>query len=120
MTTVKMYDLERKRILVTRQSARGIEPILCAAMVEGQGQIALDFSGVDGVTPSFLDETLAVIQKCIQTTQGKEFRLLVVHPPTRLSAKFAAVGRARGLSISESESGTWIITGERLPKEPGC
>lgn len=112
MAIVKVYDLEKKRVLVTRESARAIEPILCSAMAQGQGELALDFSGVEGMTPSFLDEILGIIQTCIQTAKPKRFRLLIDHPPTRLSAKFAAVGRGRGLSLRESEGGAWIITEE--------
>jgi len=110
MGTVMIYDLVGKRVLVTRQSARTIDPMLAIAVAEDEGEVVLDFSGVDGITPSFLDEILAIIEKHLRASQEGKFRVIVANPPTRLSAKFSAVGRGRGLSIGESERGAWIIT----------
>ena len=106
-----MYDLLRKRVLVTRGSARSIETKLAAALAEGNGEIALDFTGVDGITPSFLDETLTIIEESAkQRTQGP-VRVTVEHLPTQFSSKFAAVGRAHGLDIQVRERGLGHLQG---------
>ncbi len=109
MRALKVFDLLKKRVLVTRQSARAIEAELGRALAEGQGELVLDFSGVEGITPSFLDETLSVIEEFFQRMNGGEFRVKIENPPTQLSSKFAAVGRGHGLDIRESDGKAWII-----------
>ena len=117
MQTVKVHDLLRKRALVTRESANPIRQALAGTDVAAAREAVLDFSGVDAVTPSFVDELLAILDEALRRTEHEQFRLLLVNPPTRLSAKFLAVARARGLQISESDNGTWMVTGgsERVP-----
>ena len=110
MKTVNIYELLQRHILVTRDSARSIQPALAAALANSRGEVALDFLGVDGLTPSFLDETLAIIEECFDGADLTPLRVLVENPPTRLSSKFAAVGRGHGLSIEESDGGDWIIS----------
>ena len=70
----------------------------------------MDFSGVDGLTPSFFDELLVVIEECTEATAQAHFRVTVEHPPTTLSSKFLAVGRGHGLSIEKASNGAWIIS----------
>lgn len=111
MQTVKVHDLLQKRALVTRESANPIRQVLAGTDVAIVTEAVLDFSGVDAVTPSFVDELLAILDETLRRTEHGRFRLLLVNPPTRLSAKFLAVARARDLQISESDNGTWIITG---------
>ena len=110
METLRIFDLMGKRVLVTRGSARAIQSNLAAAIREGEGQVALDFFGIDGLAPSFLDEILSVVEDCIQDTTHNQLQIIVINSPTQLSSKFAAVGRGHGLSIRESGSGTWIIS----------
>jgi hypothetical protein len=110
LKSLTVYDLLRKRALVTRQSARTIGDAVARAFEVGGGEVVLDFSGIDAVTPSFVDEALGSIEDMMSVSDGNRLRLVFVNLPTRLSAKFAAIGRARGLEISESDSGAWIIT----------
>ncbi len=110
METLRLFDLMGKRVLVTRGSARAIQSNLAVALSEGEGQVALDFFGVDGIAPSFLDEILSVVEDCIQDISHDQLQIMVMNSPTQLSSKFAAVGRGHGLSIRESGSGTWIIS----------
>ncbi len=110
MTAVRIHDLTQARVLVTRSSARAIANVLGDAFDQGQQELELDFSGVDGITPSFLDEVLSIIQDKLE---DEELHIIILNPPTRLSEKFAAIGRGRGLSLEELENRSWIITGRR-------
>lgn len=105
-----MHDLLQKRALITRDSAKPIRQALAGSDIAVADDVALDFSGIDAVTPSFVDEVLAILEEALRRTKRGELRLLLVNPPTRLSAKFSAVARARGLQISESEDGAWAVT----------
>jgi STAS-like domain of unknown function (DUF4325) len=106
-TTLKIHDIVAKRALVARESAWPIRDALGHTGVAEQ--IALDFSGVDAVTPSFVDELLTILAASVNAGNG-EFSVLVVNPPTRLSAKFAAVARAHAMSIRELDTGSWELT----------
>ena len=61
------------------------------------------------MTPSFLDELLGAIEEFEATHDGK-IEVVFLHPPTRLSSKFAAVGRARGYDVAETEENRWVLT----------
>ena len=110
MKPLTVYALLGKRVLVTRDSARSIQEQICGAMLDGRGDVVLDFEGVMGVTPSFLDETLRIIEECIAQTDGSRLHVTITTPPSELSSKFLAVGRGHGLSLSKSEDGSWVIS----------
>ena len=114
MKILKVYDLLRKRALITRQSASAIRDALSAAVASKDKEVALDFSGVDAVTPSFVDETLSILAKTLNAWGDHRFRVVFVNSPTRLSTKFSAVARARGMEISENVDGSWAFTGVSL------
>lgn len=109
MGSIKIFDLVGKRVLVTRSSARKLAPELADALGDGCGDVTLDFAGVDGLTPSFLDEILSVVEEIALASGGVRLRIEVTHSPTQLSSKFAAVSRGHGLVASESGDRTWII-----------
>jgi hypothetical protein len=107
ITTLKVYDLVPKRALITRESAW---PIREALTTKEGDEIALDFAGIEAVTPSFIDELLGALDESFLSSRRAQFRLLLIDPPTGLSEKFLAIARARGLRISEAESGAWTVT----------
>ena len=118
MRALKIHDLLKRRVLVTRDSARAIQAELKAALIEGQGQVTLDFFGIDGLTPSFLDETLSIIEECTRTEMWTGLRVTVASSPTQLSSKFAAVGRGHRLQMKQSDHATWIISPEATVPSP--
>ena len=113
MATIKIYQLLGKRIPVTRESAHRMEGVLAAALADDPGEVELDFHGVEGLTPSFLDETLSIIEKLGSGSEHPPLRVSVKHTLTHLSSKFAAVARGHQLTITGSDSEGWIITKER-------
>ena len=110
MKTLCLYKLLKRPMLVTRQAARSIAPDIGDALAEGQGEIILDFFDVKGVSPSFLSETLAVVEDCAEKIGGAGFRVVIENSPTKLSSKFVALGRGHGVNIHESDEKTWTIT----------
>ena len=109
MPAIKVHDLLRRRALVTRESAAPLRSALEAIDI-ALDELVLDFSGIDAVTPSFVDEVLAVVEGVLKQRKADSSRVRVINPPTRLSAKFLAVGRARGLHIHETASRSWVVT----------
>ncbi|MDP3768904.1 MAG: DUF4325 domain-containing protein [Dehalococcoidia bacterium] len=118
METVNVYKILGKRALVTRESARALRSSIASAAAENK-DLGLEFEGVDAVTPSFVDEIMGIVDEVMPDRGRERLRLVFLHAPTRLSEKFAAIGRGRHLDITESDEGTWVVTGpgpEPLPK----
>jgi hypothetical protein len=98
----------RRKALVTRESAQAIKSAISSAF-ESTNEIALDFAEIDAVTPSFIDELVGSIDNAVRRAQGQDARLVFLNVPTRLSAKFAAIGRAHRADMFEPASGEWQI-----------
>lgn len=122
MRTLRVHDVLKDRILVSRESARLLEPALSEMMVSPRGpedttgntSVAVDFEGVEGIAPSFLDELLSIFESLIGVeTNGEERCLIVANPPTRLSLKFEAIARGHGMSVRALPDGSWILTDSR-------
>ncbi len=119
MLTLRVHDVLKDRVLISRESARLLEGPL-AAIVEssatpgeplGKTPVTVDFEGVAGIAPSFLDELVSVFEAFVGTTpQGGKRRLIVANPPTRLSLKFEAVARGHGLAVRALTDGSWLLT----------
>ena len=122
MRTLRVNDVLKDRILVSRESARLLEDALRAMMVSaktpgeacGTTPVTVDFEGVEGIAPSFLDELLSIFESLIGgETNGAERRLIVANPPTRLSLKFEAIARGHGMSVRVIADGSWSLTDTR-------
>jgi hypothetical protein len=122
MPTLRVNDVLKDKILVSREAARLLEHALRAVIV-GAGAhvnatdatpVAVDFEGVEGIAPSFLDELLSVFESVVGAeTDGRKRCLMVTNPPTRLSLKFEAIARGHGMSIQALPDGSWFLTGTR-------
>jgi hypothetical protein len=122
MRTLRVHDVLKDRILVSRESARLLEGELCdmmaSAATPGEARdvtpVTIDFEGIAGVAPSFLDELLSVFESVIGAdANGGERCLMVVNPPTRLSLKFEAVARGHGMLVRTLPGGSWLLTDSR-------
>ena len=108
MTTVRVGDMVRNRVLVTRTSARDFGANVSDILVGQTEALTLDFGGIRGITPSFFDELLLSMGE-LAKSQGRDLSLRIVNPPSELSSIHEAIGRAHGLSVSESEGGSWLV-----------
>ncbi len=113
MAAVRIHDILSSRVLVTRSSARELEQAIRDAVHLGGEQLEIDFLDVDGITPSFLDEVITVLERVLGEIKENQPQIIVVNPPTRLSAKFAAVGRSHSLEIVERGPHRWELIGTR-------
>ncbi len=122
MRTLRVNDVLKDKVLVSRESAHVLEDALSAMMAaartpensSGTTSIAVDFEGIEGIAPSFLDELLSIFESIVGSeTNDLEWCLLVANPPTRLSLKFAAVARRHGMSVRALPDGSWLLTDSR-------
>jgi hypothetical protein len=122
MSTLRVNLVLKDKILVSRESARLLEDALGTIIQREQpaGQpaasstVTVDFAGIQGIAPSFLDELLTVFESFIGSDlNGSHRSLIVAHPPTRLSTKFEAVARGHGLSVQAMPDGSWLLTPSR-------
>lgn len=120
MHTLRVHDVLKDRILVSRESARLLEEPLRATIASATahqdaagstGTVIVDFKGVAGIAPSFLDELLSIFESLLLAeSDGSERGLSVTNPPTRLSLKFEAIARGHGMSIQALPDGSWLLT----------
>jgi hypothetical protein len=115
MKTLKVHDVLEQPLLVTRRSARALEESLRAALGgggdgSGMDEFAVDFAGIEGLSPSFVDELLRVFESITVPTANAKLSLRVMNPPTRLSLKFEAIARSHGLSVCSLSDGTWLLS----------
>lgn len=119
MRTFRIHDVLKERILVSRESARLLEDALKTMTVSERmpGEacdttpISVDFEGVEGMAPSFLDELLSVFESVMGAeNDGWDRCLIVANPPTRLSLKFEAIARGHGMSVRAQPDGSWLLT----------
>jgi len=118
MAVVTVYELIPRRALVTRESAHVIARAIAEAGSGNSDTLVLDFAGIQAVTPSFVDEILDICAKTLSKRSAGGALLAVVNPPTRLSSKFTAIARGRGMTILESSDGTWTIRAEAPKTSP--
>ena len=104
MKGVKVFDILRKPVLTSRQSARRIKPSLSQ---QTHYPLCLDFSGTHGVSPSFLDEALRVAEECLGHSVRRDTTVIFAHPPTTLSSSHHAIAKAHGRTLVETDSGDW-------------
>ncbi len=113
MATLRVHDVLQDKILVSRESARVLENALGSALTgsgNAGGAITVDFAGVEGIAPSFLDELISIFEALLaRETDRHERRLIVANPPTRLSSKFEAIARGHRMSIRTLADGGWLL-----------
>lgn len=118
MIVLHIRDLLGDPILISRESARLLERPLAELLKNGAGredspptQVTLDFQGVEGIAPSFLDELITICESLLESQDpDRKPRLIIAHPPTRLSLKFQAVARGHAMSAVALDDGTWQLT----------
>lgn len=108
MRTIEVFQLLQRKILVTRESASAVHDAIESSISE-EGEVTLDFSGIDAVTPSFVDEILGMIDDARASSSRREVHAVFSHAPTPLSAKYLAIGKRHGATMSQSSSDAWVI-----------
>lgn len=119
MSTLVVHEWLKDRVLVSRESARLLEEPLARLMKDAgrggpgpnQGDVTVDFAGVEGMAPSFLDELFTIFESLVSAAgAGTSRRLRVASPPARLSSKFEAVARGHQLSVATQPDGAWLLS----------
>ena len=109
MGTVNLHNQSGKHMLATRPAARAIQPAMRSAMRDGT--ITLDTSGIRRISVSFFDESLLMFKELLSETGDRNLRMVYHKAPQTDSLKNLVPNR--GLMLSESPTGDWIITSRR-------
>ena len=107
MPSLRVFDIVGQNVLVSRESARSVKEALAARETAGERTLSLDFSGARGVAPSFLDESLLVVEQHIRDCGQPDTTIIFIQPPTVLAAKHHAIARAHGRTLILTENGDW-------------
>lgn len=114
---VRVRDILDGPVLISRESARTLEgPLSQAVTASGGGTasppaaVTLDFDGISGVAPSFVDEMIKILEELlVPVSATRPLRLTITRVPTRLSSKFSAIARGHSLSIETLPDGSWEL-----------
>jgi len=124
MTTIYANTIYADKILVTRESAHLLKEALKSVIEaddpeghpESENVVTVDFDGIQGIAPSFLDELVTVFESVLGSKRnGRDCRLIVCNPPTRLSRKFEAIARGHHMLIEATADGSWQLSSTRPP-----
>ena len=107
MDIVRVHPLFKRRALVTRASTDLLRDAIAEAAGNGN-RVALDLTGIDAITPSFIDQVLQIVEGCLGQ-ESDRIEVLMLNPPSGLSSRLEAIGRAHHSVVTEDEKGNWII-----------
>lgn len=110
MSLIRVHDYLNRPIAVSRESAHLLTPLIRQQASALEGAVELDFDRIEGLTPSFLDELLSIIEKA---ATGKSWRARAINVPAPFSPKFQAVCRARK-ARAVIEGRQWALSGETV------
>lgn len=126
MTTIYANTIYRDKILVTRESAHllkeALESVIEAHDGDGHPEpenvVTVDFCGIQGIAPSFLDELVTVLESVLDLKgNGRDCGLIVRNPPTRLSRKFEAIARGHQMIAEATADGSWLLKRAEAPQK---
>lgn len=124
MTTIYANTIYSDKILVTRESAHLLKDALESVVEahdaeshpESDNVVTVDFGGIQGIAPSFLDELVTVLESVLDLKgNGRDCRLIVRNPPTRLSRKFEAIARGHQMIAEATADGSWLLKSAEPP-----
>ena len=106
MAVINLMEQSGTQMLGTRPTARAMVPAIRDALESGC--ITMDTSGIRRISVSFFDESLLILNELMIELGNNDLRLVYHKGPQPESLKNLAANR--GLTVSESSSGDWIIT----------
>lgn len=118
MSAVTVRSVISNAVLISRDSARQLEGPLreCANYLldhlrdQNAHELTLDFEGISGVSPSFIDEIIRILKSLnLLSSEVHHLRFVIANPPTRLSSKFQAIARSHDLIVQQTPDGSWLI-----------
>ena len=80
MSTIPVFDLYNKLVLVSRGSARSMQRHLADALSDDELELVLDFTGIQGMAPSFFGEMLSMIQETTEQNEERQLTVRVKNP----------------------------------------
>ena len=120
MAAIDLLSQSGTQMLGTRPTARAMKPAILAQLractndgagAGENGAITFDTSGIRRISVSFFDECLLILSELMSETGDDNLRLIYHKAPSPESLKNLAANR--GLTVSESPDGDWIISSRR-------
>ena len=106
MATIDLFQQSQSQMLGTRPAARTVAPAMQAASKDGV--ITLDTRGILRIGVSFFDEALLIFNEIVAETGNEDLQLIYRKAPAMDSLKNLVANR--GLMLSETADGEWIIS----------
>lgn len=114
-TEINVSKHLRFRMLVTREAARNLEPFVRQSDFTASA-ISFDLNGIAGMTPSFFDEILIIMDEVTGNQRKIRPDITIRNPPTEPSRKFQTVAKAHNRSLLRDHAGNWRLAPMVGPK----
>ena len=111
MATIHIGKVIPTKALISRPSARLLEPVVADAVLASDDQkLTFDLRDKLAMAPSFFDELIRIVLEQSQPSEGPALRIELLNVPSEASSKFHAVCKSHRLSLEEPAHGHWIIS----------
>ena len=107
MKVVNLYSIFNQEALVTRESTEVLDNSVFTAAQDGE-LLAFDLSGIQAVTPSFLDQLLLAVEESLPTG-SPPVKLLMLNSPPGFRDRMESIGRYHHLKVVSDAQGDWLI-----------
>ena len=107
MKAIKLFPMFNKRALVTRGATHVLKEELVTSTRLGE-PLALDLSGIQSMTPSFLDQLLLMVEESLPD-KSAPYKVLMLNSPAGLRDRMESIGRYHQLKVVSDQVGDWLI-----------
>lgn len=105
MSSISVRAAIEMPIAVSRDSARKLKLAMDEAFrISSRAEV--DFSGIEAITPSFLDELVRVSE---EGAGAALWSVVLLNMPSALTSKFATIGRSHRVPM-EAAKDRWFLT----------
>ena len=107
MRIVSVYPIYNKKALVTRDAAGALQEDVLESSRHGE-PLALDLSGVQAITPSFLDQLLLMVERSLPR-EGDPVSVVMLNSPPGFRDRLESIGRVHRLKVVSDDVGDWLV-----------
>ena len=113
MVKLNLRQMTSKPGLLSRGAADAIVDSIAQQRDADLAEVVADLTDIVAVAPSFLDQLLTRLEELSNSRNQRLQTIRLLAVPTRLSEKFAAIGRGHDLGLRELRSGDWVFEKSR-------
>ena len=107
MKVVNLFSTFNQKSLVTREATSVLKDDVCGA-TQGGEPLAFDLSGIQSMTPSFLDQLLLMVEESLPSGVER-VKVLMLNSPPGFRDRMESIGRYHRLKVVSDAQGDWLL-----------